>query len=226
MTFPRRAFLQRSAVLGAATALPLVGYARRAAALERDPDLAPFFHGVASGDPLADRVVLWTRGALGRTSLTGRTRTAPAPGQDVDRLRFAVVSCANVQAGFFNAYARIAERDDLDAVIHLGDYLYEYPDIAVDPENGYGPGTGELSEPRPIEPATEMVTLHDYRLRHGTYKLDPDLVRLHQRHPMIATWDDHESTNNSHRDGAGNHQPDTEGDWQVRKRASARAYDE
>lgn len=286
MSLPRRAFLQRSAVLGAATALPLVGHARRAAALERDPELAPFFHGVASGDPLADRVVLWTRvtppaghdgrpvpvrwvvardpalrdvvasgteqarperdftvkvdptglaprttyfygfRALGRASLTGRTRTAPTAGQAVDRLRFAVVSCSNVQAGFFNAYARIAERDDLDAVIHLGDYLYEYPDIAADPENGYGPGAGELSEPRPIEPPTEMVTLDDYRLRHGTYKLDPDLIRLHQRHPMIATWDDHESTNNSHRDGAGNHQPDAEGDWEVRKRASARAYDE
>lgn len=276
---PRRAFLQRAAATGAVTALPWAGLVRTAAAAEPDPDLAPFLHGVASGDPLADRVVLWTRvtppeghdgraipvqwvvaldpdltdvvargttqaaperdwtvkvdptglaphtthfygfRALGRTSLTGRTRTAPAAGQDVDQLRFAVVSCSNFQGGFFNVYGRVAERDDLDAVIHLGDYLYEYGD------GGYGPGTGELSEPRPIQPETEMVTLDDYRLRHGTYKLDPDLRLLHQRHPMIATWDDHESTNNSHRDGAENHDP-SEGDWEVRKRHSARAYDE
>jgi alkaline phosphatase D len=231
--------------------------------------LRPFYHGVASGDPMSDRVIIWTRvtpeseqnievfwriatdtllkntvrtgkfttdqtrdytvkidveglqpnttyyygfTALGRNSLTGRTKTAPVT---TDRLRFAVVSCANYQQGFFNAYGRIADRNDLDAVIHLGDYIYEYA------EGGYG---YSAQVGRGHEPEHETVTQSDYRIRYSFYKLDPDLRRIHQQHPFISVWDDHETANNSFKDGAQNHQPDTEGDWQTRKNSARQAY--
>jgi alkaline phosphatase D len=104
-------------------------------------------------------------------------------------------------------------------MIHLGDYLYEY-------ERGKYPDPRAGMPGRVIEPATEMVSLADYRLRHASYRADPDLQRLHQRFPMVMMWDDHESTNDSWAGGAENHQPATEGDWQVRKRAAVRAYRE
>jgi alkaline phosphatase D len=271
--YDRRTFLRRAGLATAGTAL-LAGLPRPAAA--QDAELAPFLHGVASGDPLPDGVVIWTRvtpadgaptevtwrialdadlvqvvrqgslttdasrdhtakvdvrgleanrwyffefEALGARSIVGRTRTAPAGA--VESLRFGVVSCSNFQGGFFNAYARLAERNDLDAVVHLGDYLYEYGNG----DDRYGPGTGELASARDHQPPTEMVSLADYRLRHANYKLDPDLRRLHQLYPWIVTWDDHESTNNSHRDGAQNHQAE-EGDWSARKAAAQQAYAE
>ena len=165
--------------------------------------------------------------ADGRRSLTGRTKTAPAG--PAERLRFAVVSCSNYQGGFFNAYARIAERNDLDAVLHLGDYIYEYGNGA----DRYGPGGGATSEPRDHQPTTEMVTLVDYRTRHAWYRLDPDLRRLHQLYPFVVTWDDHESTNNSWREGAENHEPDAPDypnelgvAWADRKAWSQQAYSE
>lgn len=291
----RRSFLRRAgATTAAATAATMLpGVARSVAARAQDDAPsndagAAFQHGVASGDPLADRVVLWTRvtppadhdgspievvwtiwtgvdretvvatgnatanaerdftvkvdptgldsattyyyafRAMEQNSILGRTRTAPADG-DVTRLRFGVVSCSNFTGGYFNAYGRVADRDDLDAVIHLGDYLYEYGNGA----DRYGPGEGELVGTRDHVPETEMVSLDDYRARHGHYKRDPDLMLAHQRHPFITTWDDHESTNNSHREGAENHEPDEpdypneEGVvWDDRRAASARAYDE
>ncbi len=269
-TYDRRDFL-RNAGLGAAA---LTLGAPRPAAMA-DESLAPFTHGVASGDPLSDRVIIWTRvdatadtsvswqvatdpafddvvrsGAFlataasdhtvkvdvtglapdtwyfyrfvvdDRSSLVGRTRTAPVGA--VDHLRFGVVSCSNYQHGFFNAYARLAERNDLHAILHLGDYLYEYELVA---DGGYGEAESNLASPRRHEPAHEMVSLADYRARHALYKRDPDLRRLHQLYPWITTWDDHESTNNSWRDGADNHD-DSEGDWAARKAASQRAYAE
>ncbi len=155
----------------------------------------------------------------GRRSLVGRTRTAPAGA--VDRLRFGMVSCTNYEAGYFNAYARLAERNDLDAILHLGDYLYEY-------ETGYyGNGSGGNKRIiREHQPPVEQVTLDQYRGRQAHYKLDPDLRRLHQLYPWITTWDDHETTNDSWSGGAENHDPDTEGDWEQRKRVALRAYDE
>jgi alkaline phosphatase D len=262
----RREFLRRSGA-AAGGALACTARAGRAAA-QSDESLAPFLHGVASGDPLPDGVMIWTRAdpgsdrtrsvavswrvasdsaledvvvdgtteatpsadwtvkidvrglqpgrtyyygflADGAASLTGRTKTAPAAG--VEHLRFGVVSCSNLPDGFFNAYARLAERDDLDAIVHLGDYLYE---------------SGNQSEVgRPADPPREIVTLDDYRARYGQYRLDPDLRRLHQQYAFINTWDDHESTNNSWYGGADNHTPD-EGDWFVRKRAAAQAFSE
>lgn len=237
-----------------------------------NPAQAPFYHGVASGDPLPDRVILWTRvtpsdstavdpvsvdwwiasdtagldvvssgrmttdaardftvkvdagglepdrtyyygfQAFGRPSPVGRTRTAPDGA--ADHLRFAVVSCSNYQNGYFNAYARIAEREDLSAVIHLGDYIYEHGEggLSYDPEIGRG-----------HDPDHEIVTLDDYRIRYAFYRLDPDLQRVHQQHPFITVWDDHEFANNAWSMGAGNHESG-EGAWDRRKQSALQAF--
>ncbi|MDP3494341.1 MAG: alkaline phosphatase D family protein [Hyphomonadaceae bacterium] len=152
------------------------------------------------------------------SSPAGVTRTLPASG--VADYRMAVVSCSNFPFGYFNAYREIAKRGQasvIDAVIHLGDYIYEYG------ATGYGGVVGkELG--RNHEPSTEIVTLADYRVRHAQYKADPDLQAAHAIAPWFCTWDDHESTNNSYRTGAENHQPETEGDWTVRKAAAVQAY--
>ncbi len=228
---------------------------------------APFYHGVASGDPLADRVIIWTRvtlqsdtpvsvlwematdpqmtsivqsgsfttnaqrdytvkvdvtglnpgttyyyrfNALGVYSMIGRTRTTPVG--NVNKLRFAVVSCSHYQQGYFNAYGRIADRNDLDAVIHLGDYIYEY-----------GVSLDFASTIRDYFPENEIVSLEDYRTRHSLYRLDPDLRRAHQQHPFITVWDDHEVTNDAWKEGAQNHDP-SEGDYMVRKANAIQAY--
>jgi alkaline phosphatase D len=274
MELDRRAFLALAARAG--LALPaLSGLGGLAACASRAPDPAGetasrFAHGVASGDPLADRVVLWTRvearaatpvrwriardpalrdlvgqgrtlaaperdftvkldvgglepgttywygfEALGVSSPVGRTRTLPSG--PTERLRLAFASCANITQGYWNAYAAIAERDDLDLVLHLGDYLYEYP-------NGvYGDGTALGRVP---EPDAELAGLADYRARHAQYRRDPDLQALHARHPMIAVWDDHEIANDAWLGGAQNHQPGSEGPWADRRAAAVRAYRE
>jgi alkaline phosphatase D len=156
----------------------------------------------------------------GATSRVGRTRTAPAADAEPGHLRFGVVSCANLQAGWFSAYRGLAARDDLHAVLHLGDYLYEYGPG----EYGYG---FEDEDIRPHEPAHEMVSLADYRQRHAQYKRDADLQDLHAKYPWIVTWDDHEVTNDQYRDGAENHNPDNgEDDYRARRARAHRAYDE
>ncbi len=245
--------------------------------------VSPFRHGVASGDPLPDAVVLWTRvtpteqsvpgsgqgprvavrwevalddaftdvvrsGTVhtdaGRdhtvkldatglapatdywfrftyadaASRTGRTRTAPAPGSTPERLRFGVVSCANWQAGWFNSYRHLAERGDLDAVIHLGDYLYEYQPGKY----SYGFRNEDV---RRHDPPREIVSLSDYRRRHAQYKTDRDLQALHAAVPFIVTWDDHEVADGSWAHGAYEHQA-REGSYAKRVRAAQRAYDE
>jgi alkaline phosphatase D len=263
MRLNRREFLAGTAVASLVRPTPMWQAAT-------DSNTSPvFLHGVASGDPLADRVVLWTRVAstaetvdvawrissdrdfarivasgsvrtaaesdftvkvdagglapgntyyysfnVGRQfSPVGRTRTLPT--SSVPRLRFAVVSCSNYPYGFFNVYGRLAARTDLDAVLHLGDYMYEF-------ENGrYGDGTKLNRLPRPLG---ETLTLADYRLRYATYRTDPDLQAAHQHHPFITVWDDHELANNAWRDGAQNHQPDSEGNWADRRAAAYRAY--
>lgn len=156
---------------------------------------------------------------LGRhTSRVGRTRTAPAPTATPENLRFGVVSCANLQAGWFSAYRALAARTDLHAVVHLGDYFYEYG------PGGYGYG-GDDVDIRAHVPAKETVSLTDYRQRHAQYKQDPDLQALHAAYPWVITWDDHEVTNDQWAGGAENHQPD-EGDYAARRAAAHRAYDE
>jgi alkaline phosphatase D len=232
-----------------------------------------FVHGVASGDPLPDRVMLWTRvtpdagaaapvpvrwriadderltrvaaqgtatarperdftvkvdaaglrpgatyyyafDAAGEQSPTGRTRTLPAG--RAARLRLAVVSCSDFEKGYFNAYRNIASRPDLDAVLFLGDYVYEYPTTT--------PGIERVAGRVPA-PAHECVTLDDYRLRYASHHLDPDLTALHATHPCIAVWDDHESANDAWRDGALRHAAE-QGSWAARRRAARRAFDE
>lgn len=238
-------------------------------AVHYDTTLRPFYHGVASGDPMADRVIIWTRitpedslarievkwevaetpdfisiyksdtlsttpsrdytvkvdvdalmpgrtyyyrfAALGKTSMTGRTKTTPVEG--VDSLKFAVVSCSNWEWGFFNAYEKISQRDDVDAVIHLGDYIYEY-------------GRGRYGDTtiRKNFPPHEIVSLADYRTRHSLYRLDKGLRLVSQQHPMIAIWDDHEVANNAYTAGAQNHQADKEGDYLQRMAVARQAY--
>ncbi|HEX2560385.1 alkaline phosphatase D family protein [Phenylobacterium sp.] len=231
-----------------------------------------FRHGVASGDPLQDRVVLWTRitpletsggtvdyrwridpvgGGRGRSG-SGRTgpgrdytvkvdATGLQPGRDY-RFRFeaagaaspegrtrtlpdgptenvvlAVASCSLFPNGYFNAYQAIADAPRVDAVLHLGDYIYEYG----------GPGSYGMDSPlaaqRPHDPDREIVSLDDYRRRHAQYKSDPQLQAAHARAPWIVAWDDHESANDSYTAGAENHQPE-DGDWATRKAAALKAY--
>jgi alkaline phosphatase D len=269
MDLERRDLLRGAVALLLGAALP--GCARSDQV--RDDGEVAFRHGVASGDPAPDRVILWTRvtppathaaepvdvtwriardaalrdvvaegtttasaerdftvkvdavglapgrtwhygfRALGEVSPVGRTRTLPIGA--TARLRLAVASCANLPQGFFEAYAAIARRADLDAVVHLGDYLYEY-------ENGrYGDGRALGRVP---EPDRELTTLADYRARHAQYKRDPDLQALHAAHPVLAVWDDHELANNAWRGGAENHQPTSEGSWSERRAAAVRAW--
>ena len=236
--------------------------------IEQSENTSVFQHGVASGDPLNDRVIIWTKitppdsteavevdwevatdsafdgilkygkyttvgdqdftlkvdvkglnpgtkyyyrfKAMGETSLPGKTKTAS---RYTDQLVFAVVSCSNYEWGYFNAYGRISDREDIDAVIHLGDYIYEYG-IGV-----YGDTTiGRLNDP-----PTEIITLEDYRTRYSLYRKDKDLQRVHATHPFIVIWDDHEIANNSYKTGAQNHQDD-EGSYEARKAAARKAY--
>jgi len=230
-----------------------------------------FVHGVASGDPLADGFVIWTRisaaegeplavrwtvasdaamtsvlnegvvntgpdkdytvkvdvrglpsGAQlyyqfsveGVESPVGKSRTLPSG--DVEKARFAVVSCASYPTGYFHVYREISNRDDIDAVVHLGDYIYEY---------GMGEYATEHAEElgRVPDPREELKTLSDYRRRHAQYKADPDSQRMHAAHPIIAIWDDHEIANDAWRNGAENHNED-DGGWAARRDAAIRAY--
>lgn len=152
-------------------------------------------------------------------SPTGRTKTAPVHDSDPGQLRFGVVSCANLQAGYFSAYRHLAERGDLDAVIHLGDYLYEYQPGKY----SYGHVNQDI---RTHYPPREIVSLSDYRERHAQYKTDPDLQGLHAAVPFIVTWDDHEVCDGNWAHGAFEHQPLTEGSFARRKHAAHQAYDE
>jgi len=120
----------------------------------------------------------------GAASRVGRTRTAPGR-RRVDQLTFSFATCQKWEEGFYPAYRAIA-REDLDFVLHLGDYVYEYGI-----ENGWGPRSPQL----PAEFAAETETLDQYRLRHALYKTDPDLQAAHAAHPFVVTWDDHEVRN-------------------------------
>lgn len=122
----------------------------------------------------------WYRfSALGQRSAAGRTRTAPAPGAAVDSLRFAIASCQRWDHGRYAAWRHMAEQD-LDLVLFLGDYIYEYPSPPIAVRLHDGP----------------MVrTLDDYRARYAQYKSDPALQAAHAMAPWITVWDDHEIEN-------------------------------
>ena len=146
--------------------------------------------------------------AHGRRSPVGRTRTAPVGA--TDGIRLGLVSCACWPHGFFNAYGHLAEQD-VDLVVHVGDYIYENDQPWKD--------VGRVHQP----PGT-VSTLADYRARHAQYRTDPDLQRLHQQHPMVAVWDDHDVAGNAWRDGAVDHDPEKDGDWHERRAAAVQAY--
>ncbi|MET8559783.1 alkaline phosphatase D family protein [Streptomyces flaveolus] len=273
---PRR----RTVVKAAAATAVLAGPLAAALPARAATDTPAFLHGVASGDPLPDGVLLWTRvtpapeaipgsglgpdtevswvvardkaftsvvargsttataasdhtvkadirglepatdywfrfSAGGTDSPVARTRTAPAADADVSSLRFGVVSCANWEAGYFSAYRHLAARNDLDAWLHLGDYIYEYK------SGEYGARDKVV---RPHAPANEILTLADYRIRHAKYKTDPDLQALHLKAPVIAIWDDHEFADNAWSGGAVNHTEGAEGTWAARQAAAKQAY--
>jgi alkaline phosphatase D len=151
----------------------------------------------------------------GEQSPTGRFRTLPVGA--VAELVLAVASCQLYPGGLFNAYADMATLPRLDAVVHLGDYIYEYG------AEGYGAEIGQRLGRLP-DPPHEIVTLDDYRRRHAQVKTDPDLQAAHARAAFICVWDDHEVTNDGWLAGAENHQPETEGDWATRKAAAMQAY--
>ncbi|GAA3958066.1 alkaline phosphatase D family protein [Actinoplanes auranticolor] len=125
--------------------------------------------------------------ALGALSPAGRTRTAPHPRHDGSSLRFGVVNCQDFQNGYWPAYRGLAD-EDLDVVLHLGDYIYEYDASSRFADRRHSatrtPGLNQL------------VTLADYRDRHAQYKSDPALQAAHAAFPWIVTWDDHETENN------------------------------
>ncbi|MFV0598046.1 alkaline phosphatase D family protein [Shewanella sp.] len=269
-TVTRRDFLAMSAKgIGAA----VISYGLMGCSDSDDDKSVPaqFLHGVASGDPAQDAVILWTRvtpdsagdvkvswqvasdaafsqlvttGEMvtnanrdytvkidarglragqtyfyrfmtgGKTSEVGKTRTLPEG--DVSSVKLAVMSCANFPAGYFNVYELAAAQDDLDAVVHLGDYIYEYA------RGGYASEhAAELG--REVLPANELLTLSDYRTRYGQYHTDASLQKLHAKVPFITVWDDHEVANDTWRDGAENHN-EGEGDFAVRKEAALQAY--
>jgi len=150
----------------------------------------------------------------GRASVTGRTRTLPEG--PVEQFTLGVMSCSNFRFGHFNAYGHAAARNDLDLIIHTGDYFYEYA-------MGTYPSEEQALAGRDLMPSTEILALTDYWLRYAGYRSDPNLAALHRNYPMIARWDDHEIANDPWVGGAENHQPD-EGDWEARKRAAMHAY--
>lgn len=167
-------------------------------------------------DGLPDRGWLWYRFTApdGSQSMLGRTKTLPWGPQE--QVKLAVFSCSNRPFGHFNAYAHAAARADIDAVIHLGDYIYEYP-VGTYPD-AVMPG-------REILPADEIIMIDDYRQRYASYRADPALQALHARFPMIAIWDDHEFANDTWKGGAQNHQDD-EGVWNLRRDAARKAHHE
>ncbi len=132
-----------------------------------------------------NRVYFYRFKAGGEISAVGRTRTAPSPNASLAGMSFAFASCQQYEHGYFTAYERMAE-EDLDLVVHLGDYIYEYG------PNEYVAAGGNVR--RHI--GEEITTLADYRRRHALYRGDEDLQAAHAAFPWIVTWDDHELENN------------------------------
>jgi alkaline phosphatase D len=185
----------------------VVARGRTTAAPDRDFTVKVDAAGLQPG-----RTYFYAFDAGGERSPIGRTRTLADGG--VERLRLAVVSCSNYAAGYFNAYRGIAEREDLDVVLHLGDYIYELADAVFDDATSIG---------RARLPLGEAATLDAYRSRYAVYRTDPDLQAAHRRHPFIVVWDDHEIANNAWAGGADNHPPQ-KGGWAARLAAAYRAY--
>ncbi|RNA63712.1 alkaline phosphatase [Chryseobacterium nematophagum] len=152
------------------------------------------------------------------TSAIGETITLPSKSDSVNEVKLAVASCANFPAGFFNVYKEIAN-SDVDVVIHLGDYIYEYA------PGEYGTNQYTAAHNRTHKPNKELITLSDYRERYRQYRSDINLQLAHQKKPFICVWDDHEIANDAWQHGAGNHQPN-EGSFEIRKTNALQAYSE
>ena len=265
----RREFMVRAAV-----AVSVTG---SIAACGGNDDPPEFKYGVASGDPLADRVILWTHAQIpsstkavsltwqvasdaafnsvvssgsatateatgftakvdatglaagnsyfyrfrdvnGNSGTVGTTRTLPAA--NAASVKFAVFSCSLYSEGYFNAYAEAA-KSEAQYALHLGDYIYEY---GADPAK-YG-NKDAVALGRVTTPANDIVSLADYRARYALYRSDANLQAVHAKMPWITVWDDHEFANNGYVGGAENHNPATQGDWNVRKANAAKAYHE
>ncbi len=150
----------------------------------------------------------------GTISPIGRTKTLPVG--KTSKFNIAIFSCSNLGFGEFNAYGHAAARDDIDLVLHMGDYIYEYG------RGGYDGGAKFAAR---IFPTGEIFTLTDYRLRYASYRSDPQLQALHANFPVIPNTDDHEGANDSWEGGAQNHTSD-EGDWSVRRNAAMQVWRE
>jgi alkaline phosphatase D len=150
----------------------------------------------------------------GSMSPVGRTKTLPVG--KASKFNIAIFSCSNLGFGEFNAYGHAAAREDIDLVLHMGDYIYEYG------RGGYDGGAKFAAR---IFPADEILTLADYRLRYASYRSDPQLQALHANFPMIPNTDDHEGANDAWEGGAQNHTPD-EGDWNARRNAAMQVWRE
>lgn len=149
-------------------------------------------------------------------SMNGRTKTLPDEGAMPDTFNIALVNCNNFQDGYFNAFNALSKMDDVDLVIHLGDYIYEY-------EAGRYADTTLVD--RAHLPVNEIVSLDDYRTRYAQYRADTDLQKVHAKFPFLFIWDDHEFANDAYATGAKNHDA-TEGSWQQRQRSAIQAYQE
>lgn len=150
------------------------------------------------------------------SSHTGRTRTLPD--KHTEQVKLVVVSCSNYPAGYFNAYDDAARLNDVDAVLHLGDYIYEYP------MGGYATGQAQqIGRSLASDNSNETITLDDYRKRYATYRTDQGLQALHGAAPFIVVWDDHEVCNDNYKTGAENHN-EGEGDFFIRRAAAIQAY--
>ncbi|WPP89260.1 alkaline phosphatase D family protein [Acinetobacter pittii] len=269
----RRELIQKSLFGFGALSLPVAFTGCNDGSDEEDSETqADFLHGVASGDPLQDKVILWTRltpvdlsaplkvtweiatddqfkqnlktdtvqttktddftvkvDATGlqagttyyyrfrfgsKVSPVGQTKTLPVT---TNKVSFAVCSCSNYPAGYFYVYREMAKQN-VDVVIHLGDYIYEYG------ADGYATeDAAKLGRTLPSDNNKEIIKLDDYRKRYALYRQDKDLQAVHQRHPFIVIWDDHELANDTWREGAENHQSN-EGPFLERKLAALQAY--
>ena len=155
---------------------------------------------------------------LRERSVIGETITLPEAGDAMESLKLAICSCSNFPAGLFNVYDAIAN-SDADAVLHLGDYIYEYE------VGGYGTNENTTPLGREHDPSNEILTLEDYRLRYRQYRTDEGLQLAHQKKPFIVVWDDHEITNDAYKDGAQNHDA-SEGDYQARLQRAIQVHGE
>jgi alkaline phosphatase D len=124
--------------------------------------------------------------AGGRQSPVGRTKTAPSADTSPESFQFGFVSCQEWQDGYYTAYRYVA-RDELDLIVHLGDYIYE---------DGIGANGGARNTSVPMAFRSQAETLERYRLQYALYKSDPQLRAAHASAPWLITRDDHEVDNN------------------------------